>query len=62
MHIKKITRGIPRTAGIRNTLELSLLFMDVVAAAMALIRKEPLGNGGNGGHDHDHDNDHGHTH
>ncbi len=63
MHVKPLSlqrTSAPGKAGIRETLEVTLLFLDVVAAAIGIVRKEPW----SGGHDHDHDHDHhhGHTH
>ncbi len=52
----KYTR--PAEAGLRENLELILLFLDVVSAAIGVIRKEPW----DSGHTHDHDHHHGHTH
>ena len=53
MHIRPVTKAYPPRANLRDTLEVLLLFLDVVSAVIGIFRKE---------HDHDHDDDHGHVH
>lgn len=62
MHIRSLTtrKTHPEQAGLRDTLEVTLLFLDVIGAAIGIINKEPVSGGSGTGDDHD---DHsGHTH
>lgn len=59
MHINAITRQRPARANLRSNLELLLLFMDVISAALCIFRKEGLCSEG---HDHGDDHHNGHTH
>ena len=57
MHLRCITNQQPKQANLRDTLEVTLLFLDVIGSAIAILTKTPF----DSGHD-DHDHDHGHTH
>lgn len=63
MHLRSVSTSkniLPARAGLRENLEVLLLFLDVVGAVMGIVRKEPWDSGHH--HDHDHDHHHGHTH
>ncbi len=59
MHLRPVSTSkntLPAGAGLRENLEVLLLFLDVVGAVIGIVRKEPWDS------DHDSGHDHGHTH